>query len=400
MANIKAVIIRSKTNDQGQSPVKIQINHNYKTARVTLFWIEPKYFNKGKVSRSHKEFVKLNNTINRELARYVKRSDELQRKGTPYTVYDIRDKDATDTHLLSDVLNAFRKRQKSLNKRTRIYKNIRDRINQFDPKVHIHSVDKNWMDRFANFLRDQENINSENTVGNYIKKLKTVLRSDLTDYFNKAVFDYPIPKSESVIESLTLEEMKRWQNGSIPERLELYRDFFTFMVHCMGERVSDVLMLEPGQIRNGYIHFRETKTGQRKGTGKVKKVAVNKTLGSIIDRYQGMSRYYVFPLLKRAPSDPRIDDRYQKHIESYTTVVNNKLRLIAAYLGITKKVTNHVARHTFASMADDENIDLRDIQKMLNHSEIKQTMNYIHRIRKAKEINREAQKVLGKLEEE
>ena len=80
MANIKAVIIQSKVNDQGQSPVKIQINHNYKTARVTLFWIEPKYFKTGKVSRSHKECVRLNNIINREMAKYVKRSDELQRK--------------------------------------------------------------------------------------------------------------------------------------------------------------------------------------------------------------------------------------------------------------------------------------------------------------------------------
>ena len=68
----------------------------------------------------------------------------------------------------------------------------------------------------------------------------------------------------------------------------------------------------------GISIFVKQRPGSAKEPGKVKKVAINKTLGSIIDRYQGMSRYYVFPLLKRAPSDPRIDDRYQKHIESYT----------------------------------------------------------------------------------
>src|SRR5690606_25019756 len=132
MASIKVVLIKSKSNDLGQSPVNIQINHDYKTARITLFWIEPKYFVNGKVSRSHKEFVKLNNVINRELAKYEERVYELEQIGEPYTAYDVRDKESVKTQLLTDVLDAYKKRLESLNKRSRIYQNIIDRVKEFD----------------------------------------------------------------------------------------------------------------------------------------------------------------------------------------------------------------------------------------------------------------------------
>ena len=111
MANIKAVIIRSKTNDQGQSPVKIQINHNYRTARVTLFWIEPKYFNKGRVTKPQTicEAQQHDQPRIGKIRKKIRMNCKEKERHTRFMIF--RDKDSTDA-FATDVLEAFRKRQK------------------------------------------------------------------------------------------------------------------------------------------------------------------------------------------------------------------------------------------------------------------------------------------------
>lgn len=57
-------------------------------------------------------------------------------------------------------------------------------------------MNKPWVDRFVNYLCNQKSINSDNTMGKYFKNLITALMSDLTDFNDKAVFRYRIPKAE------------------------------------------------------------------------------------------------------------------------------------------------------------------------------------------------------------
>jgi len=133
-------------------------------------------------------------------------------------------------------------------------------------------------------------------------------------------------------------------------------------------------------------------------SGKIKYIELNKVMQNIVAKYRGQSEYYIFPLLTMKPSDPKVDEAYEKHIGSKTAFVNRKLKVVAGYAGITKKVTNHVARHTISSILVNNNTDIFVIQKMLNHSNISQTMQYTHRLGKYNEVNEQVRKVLRGLE--
>ena len=55
---------------------------------------------------------------------------------------------------------------------------------------------------------------------------------------------------------------------------------------------------------------------------------------------------------------------------------NGYLKEIADLAGITKKLTTHVARHTFACLSLDNHVSIETISKMLGHSNIKTTQTY------------------------
>jgi site-specific recombinase XerD len=56
--------------------------------------------------------------------------------------------------------------------------------------------------------------------------------------------------------------------------------------------------------------------------------------------------------------------------------MNAYLKEIADLAKITKPLTTHIARHTFASLSLNNHVPLESIQKMLGHSDIKTTQIY------------------------
>lgn len=55
---------------------------------------------------------------------------------------------------------------------------------------------------------------------------------------------------------------------------------------------------------------------------------------------------------------------------------NQAIRLIAAKAGITKRLTFHTARHTFATLALSEGVSMESVSKMLGHASISTTAIY------------------------
>ena len=58
--------------------------------------------------------------------------------------------------------------------------------------------------------------------------------------------------------------------------------------------------------------------------------------------------------------------------------INDELKKIMAVLKIQKKVSFHVARHTFATSFLRAGGQVEKLQRLLGHSDIKQTMIYAH----------------------
>jgi integron integrase len=69
--------------------------------------------------------------------------------------------------------------------------------------------------------------------------------------------------------------------------------------------------------------------------------------------------------------------RYHVH----ETDIQRAVKAAAARAGIPKRVSPHTLRHTFATHLLQANYDIRQIQEMLGHSDVRTTMIYTHTIR-------------------
>jgi len=58
--------------------------------------------------------------------------------------------------------------------------------------------------------------------------------------------------------------------------------------------------------------------------------------------------------------------------------MNDQLKEIATATGIHKEITNHSARHTFATNFIELTSDVATLQRLLGHSNIRETMLYVH----------------------
>ena len=148
------------------------------------------------------------------------------------------------------------------------------------------------------------------------------------------------------------------------------RNAWLFSYYLAGMRVSDVLKIKWGEIRDGRIHYQMNKNKKNAS------FIISEKLSRIIDQYtkhESALHKYIFPELNGINQEN--DFIIFRKTKNATEKFNGHLKKVAFKAGITKKLTMHIARHSFGNIAGDTIHPLM-LQKLYRHSNLGTTINY------------------------
>ena len=144
------------------------------------------------------------------------------------------------------------------------------------------------------------------------------------------------------------------------ERISVVRDIFIFSCYT-GLSYVDIANLTSDNIVIGIDREKWIHTSRQK-TGTASHIPLLKPAIEIIEKYQGHPKVInsgkILPIL----SNQRM---------------NSYLKEIADLCGITKTLTFHMARHTFATTITlNNNVPIESVSKMLGHKKLQTTQHY------------------------
>ncbi len=167
---------------------------------------------------------------------------------------------------------------------------------------------------------------------------------------------------------LTLEEIRRLLDAPAGDAPEQLRD--RAMLHLMyaaGLRVSELVGLELADVNleAGFVSaFGKGRKRRVVPIGRSAQALVRRYLDEVRSRWTTPGERKVFLTRRRAPMSRQ---GFWKNVKRY-----------AAAAGITKNVSPHKLRHSFATHLLAGGADLRAVQAMLGHADIATTEIYTH----------------------
>lgn len=213
--------------------------------------------------------------------------------------------------------------------------------------INIQAVDTAFVDEFDTFLRQ---FNAHNSTVKHLFHLKTILSYaiNVKGYLLKNPFvNIKLTKKVTQVTFLEEQELLRIINKTtLNERLTKVRDIFIFQCFT-GLAYADMAALKVTDIQEKFIRINRTKTDE------TSVIFIYDVTEQILKKYN-----HKLPVISNVK-------------------MNEYLKEIAILCNISKKLTTHVARHTFATtICLNNGVSLETVQKLLGHSSIKQTQHY------------------------
>jgi site-specific recombinase XerD len=172
------------------------------------------------------------------------------------------------------------------------------------------------------------------------------------------------------LDLISTDELNRLMAGPKPTTLQGLRDKAIMeLLFSTGLRVSELCGLDQDDVDLSREEFSVRGKGE-----KVRVVFLSPAAKDAIKKYLG----------KRGDIDPAMFVQMGKAAKSAKDLrltprsVERLIKQYAVKAGITRKVTPHVIRHSFATDLLESGADLRSVQALLGHSNISTTQVYTH----------------------
>lgn len=148
-------------------------------------------------------------------------------------------------------------------------------------------------------------------------------------------------------------------------KLDFARQVFMFAFYTRGMAFVDIAFLRKSDLSDGVLTYSRRKTRQRLT------VRVEPEARRIIESFGESKGPFLLPIITDENSDE------EKQYENAYYRINRNLQKVGAMLGLEGKLTLYVARHTWASMAQANNVSLSTISKAMGHDSEKTTVIYL-----------------------
>ncbi len=228
--------------------------------------------------------------------------------------------------------------------------------------IDIRKIDHEFITSYEFYLKSVCNC-CQNTTSKYIKNFGKIIRICLANgWIQKNPFiNYKSKLVEVERAFLSMEEIDAMlEKVFVSDRLNQVKDIFLFSCFT-GLAYADVKKLSHKNIAIGvdgerWIYINRTKTDTRSN------IPILPIASYLLEKYkdhpQVVNQDKLLPILSN-----------QK--------MNSYLKEIADTCGITKELTFHIARHTFATTVTLSNgVPIESVSKMLGHKNLKTTQHY------------------------
>ncbi len=148
--------------------------------------------------------------------------------------------------------------------------------------------------------------------------------------------------------------------------MTLARQVFLFCFYAMGMPLVDAAFLKKSQYQGGYITYRRQKTKR------MIRIKVCAELNTLINKLTPANSPYLLPILTTADSSTS-QKQYRRFYQRYMRA----LKHIGREVGSSYRLTSYTPRHTWASIAYKNGVNINDIAQALGHANTNVTYMYI-----------------------
>lgn len=384
MASVKIVLKKDKVNDKGEVPLYIRIIQNRKAKFTSLgiYVIPGENWNEkeSRVTPKYPNSTRVNNLIATKLSEANQLLVSLETSKSSIRNVKVRDI-IIGKH--SDSFIAFANEQtETTEKRNQVrtakrYKTIISKLSTFlkNKDLLFNELTVEFLNKYETHLKQIGN--GTNTIHTNMKTIRAILykaiQEDKFPQEKNPFFKYKLSLEATYKERLNEDEINRIINLEVDKDKAIYHAKFMFLLsyYCAGVRVGDMLSFTWGNIFGNELKYRMGKTKVYRS------IPLHDKAINILELYKAEKTnptQRIFPFLQDTYENEKM---YMDDISSKTAFINKKLSVVAKRASIQKKLTSHIARHSFADIARKKGISVYDISKALGHSSIAITEKYL-----------------------